>query len=307
MNEEKIPTVQEIVARYLPGVDWDSPTSGRCMCPGAHLHSRQPATRDARVFVNGVPTLTCFHETCRSQVAEVNSKIRTAWGLFQPPTDPQILAEASAKAALRQELENRGKAALPEVLKNHQWNTADMHCDIPIEEQAAVFLHRLWKPEDVIWVGEPEYSGRPEYRTYFRASAEITVDGHYTCASSFLPDTYSRANANVLTTPYMIVEGDKILGEVTTNEDKQRNKDSCGAIFAWLRDSIGCRLIAVVDAGNKSLHGWFAMPPAQLYHELRVVLPAMGCDRAMFKPTQPARLPGVQRDNGNWQRLCYLA
>lgn len=315
MNEEKIPTVQEIVARYLPGVDWDSPTSGRVMCPGHALHSHQPAHRDARVFVNGVPTLTCYHDKCQGPVKKVNDQIRAAWSLFQPPTDPKILAEAAAKAQKKYELETRAKASLPTILKDYKWDVEDILAKEggghKWEHQYYLFMEELWQDslDHVIWVGEPEDSGRPHNRANFLPAAHWSASPgsyHYTCASTFKPGTYSRANDNVATTPYMIVEGDRILGEPITDEDKLNNKNACGAVFNWLRNVVGLNLRAVVDSGNKSLHGWFDMPSSSTFDELRVVLPALGCDRAMFKPTQPARLPGVLRDNGKPQRLLYI-
>lgn len=314
MNEEKIPTIQEIVARYLPGVDWDSTTSGRVLCPGHALHSHQPAHRDARVFVNGVPTLTCYHDRCQNQVKAVNEKIRAAWSLFQPPTDPKILAEAQAKAQKKYELETRAKASLPVILKEYRWDVGaimqgnENGCDAgmkPMDQQYEFFC---MFPRDTIWVGEPDSSGRPEHRVHFiQPEAAIGTQYHYTCASIFKPGVYSRANDNVATTPFMVVEGDRVNGtEPQTDADKQANKNSCGAIFKWLVAGCGLNLRAVVDSGNKSLHGWFDMPSPERFDEFRIVLPALGCDRAMFKPTQPCRIPGVTRDNGKPQRLLYL-
>ena len=55
------------------------------------------------------------------------------------------------------------------------------------------------------------------------------------------------------------------------------------------------RLVAVIDAGNKSCHGWFQMPPQPHVEELQIILPALGCDAGMFRPSQPARLAGIKR------------
>jgi hypothetical protein len=38
---------------------------------------------------------------------------------------------------------------------------------------------------------------------------------------------------------------------------------------------------------------------------LKIVLPIFGCDPALFKPSQPCRLPGARRDD-RWQKLIWF-
>jgi hypothetical protein len=54
-------------------------------------------------------------------------------------------------------------------------------------------------------------------------------------------------------------------------------------------------LRAIVNSGNKSLHGWFDQPTKAQLEQLKIILPAWGFDRAMFTPSQPCRLAGVVR------------
>lgn len=316
LSTDSPPSIQQIVERYLSNVEWTEGTRGRCTCPGKHKHTHKSHRNDCWVFINGVPTVTCLHQSCENEVAGVNDKIRTAWSLYQPPTDPVLLAAATAKAAKRHELEDRARSSLPEVLKQFKWDIDDIaheddHGSCLHKSATEIFLKSLFAADETIWIGEPETTGRPEFWSHFTTRQNWEIGGattwHYTCASTFKPGTYSRANINVATTPYLIVEGDKVLGkEPETDNEKLENKNACGAIFNWLRSSVNLKLRAVVDSGNKSLHGWFDMPSLAQYEQLKIVLPAMGCDRAMFKPTQPARLPGVMRDNGNEQKLLWL-
>lgn len=313
IEEIKPPTVKEIVEKYLSNVDWVDPTWGKCLCPGHHLHSNQPAKRDARIYVNGVPTLYCFHTQCMEEVASVNAKVRAAWSLFQPELDPKALAEAQAKAQHKHDLESRAKAGKDQILREYAWPVAQLTALQPKLAPSGQFAEwlSLWKPEDLIWLGDPSDSGQIHHQKHFNLKCNLGREakdlGHYSCASTFKPGSYSRRNLDVLTTPYMIVEGDSVLGKVPeTDEERSANKDACGAIFRFLFEKCGLNLRAVVDSGNKSLHGWFDMPEAVVYDELRVILPALGCDRAMFKPTQPARIPGVIRENGNAQKLLYF-
>ena len=55
------------------------------------------------------------------------------------------------------------------------------------------------------------------------------------------------------------------------------------------------RLRAIINTGGKSLHAWFEPPNSEQEAELRIILPALGFDSAMFRPSQPCRLPGVLR------------
>ena len=304
------PSTQEIVDRYLPGVRWQG-LEGLCLCPGHKKHSHQPAKPDCKVFTNGVPTVYCYHNGCKNEIREVNQKIRTAWSLFQPPVDEAVLAEAKAKAAHRYALEERAKASLPQVLKEFAWDI-QLYSPAPADEQFYNWKS-LFKPEDIIWIGDTEDSGMFYHKKHFRAAGEFKYEdfmtnwSHYSTASTYQPGSYSRANVNLKSTPFMIVEGDQVLGLPVTEADKVKNKLACAAIFRWMSESLKLNLRAVIDSGNKSLHGWFDMPNPETFAELKVVLPAMGCDRALFKPSQPARIPGVERDNGNMQSLIYFS
>lgn len=311
------PTIQQIVERYLQNVEWLDATRGRATCPGVSKHTCRSHRNDCWVFINGTPTVTCLHASCEREVAAANDKIRSAWSLYQPTLDPVALAAAKAKAAKRHALEEKARASLPEILKQFKWDVEDIEnheAKLGRLGPTAHFLQRMFKPDDKIWIGEPEDSGQPSHDNHFRSQEDWIrigfdhgINYHYTCASTFKFGTYSRANANVLETKYLIVEGDNVLGKKPeTDYEKRQNENACGAIFNWLRTSVNLELRAVVASGNKSLHGWYTMPSLEKFEELKIILPQMGCDRAMFKPTQPARLPGVVRDNGNEQKLLWI-
>jgi len=46
-------------------------------------------------------------------------------------------------------------------------------------------------------------------------------------------------------------------------------------------------LRAIVDTAGKSIHAWFDAPTGGQLAELQTILPALACDRAMFKLSQP--------------------
>jgi hypothetical protein len=72
-------------------------------CPGAHLHTHPG--EDATVFLKGVPTLWCFHQSCKAEVEAVNREI---WARLAELPDiedrkrtPEELAEREFKERLR--------------------------------------------------------------------------------------------------------------------------------------------------------------------------------------------------------------
>jgi hypothetical protein len=67
------------------------------------------------------------------------------------------------------------------------------------------------------------------------------------------------------------------------------------AVINFLKQRL--KLRAVVDTAGKSLHAWFDYPTDPQVAELRVILKELKCDEAMFRPSQPVRLPGVRRYN----------
>jgi hypothetical protein len=158
---------------------------------------------------------------------------------------------------------------------------------------------RLFDPGDVIWIGDRNNSGSEACSCHFRTvehwldrpwstrrNSPIPIQswGQLTCPAVFKPGSYSRCKANILQQPYIVLESDTL------------SKDKSGGLFRWLDKNDILRLRCVVDSGNKSLHGWFEMPPAKHIPILKKVLTVLGCDRSMFSPSQPVRLPGGWRD-----------
>lgn len=302
------PSLQEIVQKYLPDVQWISPTKGLCLCPGRAKHTSKSTKKDCAVFVEKVPTVYCFHQNCQEEVSSVNDDIRAAWRYFQPEVSPEERQKLLEDSARRHELEARALAAKATILRAFKWDVFQGALNVSLPEQFLLWRDRLWKPDDVIWIGEPHNSGHFFHRAHFSFAEDAIIRGHFTTASCFKAGVYQRSNESVLRTPYLIVEGDAVLGTPILNEqDRHDNKLACAAIFNWLQKELHLKLRAVISSGNKSLHGWFEMPNSVLYDQLKIMLPVMGCDRAMFKPSQPARIPGILRENGQPQTLLYIS
>lgn len=245
----------------------------------------------------------------------MNAQIRTAWELIRPPEDPEIIAAARQRAAEKHRLIDRAKA-LREVIFTKYMNKLPLMTSPNRQEEEWYLYLRLFDNDDVLWMGNPDDTGQPRHVSNFRtvlewASFEVPP-ANFTCYSTYKPGSYSRCNEAVATRRYLVVEGDQLVSPILNLEDKLLNRNRCAAVFAWLQEEVKLNLRMVVDSGNKSLHGWFEVPEdTKLLEELKLVLPAIGCDKATLKLSQPVRCPGAIRDlgNGNYakQSILYYA
>ena len=165
---------------------------------------------------------------------------------------------------------------------------------------------KLFKPDDVVWIGTKKNDSAndnhpPDWiqycKTRFRPVAEWLKEeqcpGILTCPNTFKPGTHSRRDAEVLARRFLVLESDTL------------DKNKVCAVFKWTEQF--ARLRAIVDTAGKSLHAWFEMTAPDVLAELETILPQLGCDAAMFTPSQPCRLPGAVRpDTGRVQSLLYL-
>lgn len=178
---------------------------------------------------------------------------------------------------------------------------------------------RLWRPDDVVWVGDKYDSGDATKAVHFATRAEweelsrtphkyipafswTPPDfGEQTCGSSFKPGACSRSNLNVLHRRFLVTEIDSLY-------DRPVPKRIQAGIIDWIHHQPGFRLRAVCDSGGKSLHAFWEHPGDDRERWLRRIGPALGLDDQLFVPCQPCRLPGGIRQNRGSarQRLYYL-
>jgi hypothetical protein len=71
---------QGIATELLVSIDWQSDTSGFIICPGKNLHTTGDGERDCKIELDNVPTLYCFHNSCRGIVDAVNRELRSRIG-----------------------------------------------------------------------------------------------------------------------------------------------------------------------------------------------------------------------------------
>jgi hypothetical protein len=299
----------EIAASILGEIHWTEPTTGFCECPGKKMHGSDDGSKDCAVYLDRVPTVHCFHGSCKSAVDAANKRLRAA--ILNPTNSPnyvspKLSAEDREKQATREKnarLQLRASKALPTILKKYRWTSAEMLNDSPVgvrENEADHWrmLLGLFKCDDVIWIGERDSSGRPENAANFRTVTEWLklewAPYPFVCPATFKNTSCSRSNENVVERRFVVVESDLL------------TRDEVGAVFRYLVDC-GMKLVAVVDTAGKSLHGWFEFPEDdEVMEDLRLLLPALKCDPKMLTASQPARLPGAMRGERR-QKLLFLA
>jgi hypothetical protein len=78
--DEKLQKRREIAEEVLGDINWHSDTSGYWACPARHLHTSGDADRDCEVYLEAVPSIHCFHESCMGVVSGVNHELRSRIG-----------------------------------------------------------------------------------------------------------------------------------------------------------------------------------------------------------------------------------
>lgn len=299
---------KQIAESILPGVVWQTESIGISECPGKHLHSKGSSKRDCRVYLEGAPTIFCFHQSCSGMLEDLNYKLRfeigkvESGGEFKPMELNQaerakIDNDMAAKRSIESIRENAPEW-LNFIIENFKWDLNSIMDSSPVripKDQKDVWklFTCLFSDDWPIWNGNVKDTGQPHHKTNFRIAGFWDKPlGNFTCASMFKEGSYSRSNENVVLTPFLVVESDEL------------KRDQFLSLIQFLRGIL--RLRAVISTGGKSLHAWFDMPESGMLEMLKIILPSWKCDRAMFIPSQPVRLPGVVRENGVMQKLLWL-
>jgi hypothetical protein len=238
---------------------------------------------------------SAFKRPPRESTHKTNGSEHPGRSTLSPEQRQRIQTERVTAA-----LKVRARSSLKTILREHSWTAADAWEISPVRlcgDPAGDWrlLLSLFNHGDVLWIGDTKDScdeeaddRRKAYcRRHFRPVAdwrkESSAPAQFTCPSAFNPGVHSRSNENVLKRRYLVVESDTL------------TKDQITSVFKWCRQFMELR--AIVDTAGKSLHGWFDYPDPDVVEELKAILPQLGCDPALFKASQPCRLPGARRDD----------
>jgi hypothetical protein len=294
--EDKQKIGEEIVGGLI---EWED-DRGYFTCPMMETHTTPTKDNHSVVYLDDIPTFYCWHSSCAEWYESANQLIRHSCD----DRSPEERRAGKQGTKDRQEAYYRAlqvKSEREEIYKFYSWNAA-FESPLFSQDSWAAFL-KLWKPDDNIWVGEVYDTGGIKGARHFRQvdewmASNINLRGsHFTCASTFLSGTVDRLNKQVSETKYLVVEFDSL------DQDKQENRRKGAALLNYLRQFLDLRM--VVDSGNKSLHGWFEVND-KITEQQRFFLRQLGADINSMRPSQPVRLPGAIRDNGNVQSILWV-
>jgi hypothetical protein len=301
------------VARAMFGpLEFNPEEQAELPCPAAHLHGKQD-NRQARLYLSGPPTLFCFHASCVVELETLNTRLRQEIAKAErgtPAGGTAMYREVLPRNTERKKAEARCKAMGPAVREQavrlfplelpDLWELSPHRLEANPSEHFAPFMRTLWQPHEIVWCGYNWESGKEGHRDNFKPAA-VWADlgrppGPQTSAFAFKPGSFSRKASNLDSRRHLVCESDTL------------TKEHAASVFLWLRERMHLRLRAVVHSGNKSLHGWFAVPGDDQLKELNEVLPHAGMDAKVLKTSGiPVRVPGWKREEtGEWQRLLYL-
>ena len=281
-------------------ITWDGEDRGYFACPLGHLHTSPTRKGHTVVYLDGVPTFFCWHQSCQAWHQSANQVLRQACD-DRTSSERKADKEARRAKAIAHDEALAILANRDEIYEKYHWHFPDN--PLNSSDSYAAFL-TIWDPRDVIWVGEVYNTGN-RGGDHFKpaedwARSKVNLCGnHFTCASTFRPGSLDRTNKEVLTTPYLVIEFDNLA------KDKEENRQRGAALLNYIQSRFGLVLRMVVDSGNKSLHGWFVNEG--ITGQTKFLLRQLGADINTMRPSQPVRLPGAIRENGNTQSILWIS
>ncbi|MCP5537540.1 MAG: hypothetical protein H7A51_15065 [Akkermansiaceae bacterium] len=175
------------------------------------------------------------------------------------------------------------------------------------------FIASLFKPDDVLWLGDTYDTGKPEHAANFKTCRDwLTIARlpHRIAAGTFHPGTISRCKEYVKSSPFILLESDELIGrKPSTPEERERNKALSSALIGYAKDKLGLTLRAVIDTGNRSLHAWYDRPPEPAMNAIHKMAAGLRIDKAVLDSCQaaPLRMPHCIHEKTNHPaRLLYL-
>jgi hypothetical protein len=207
--------------------------------------------------------------------------------------------KAFLAATLRQSREKYGEYGEADL-----WELSPVRINWGPGEDARNLLEILYQPDDVLFIGDrygkqvktvQEWLADPDLckHPHIIPNPLTGLEGHTKSGTPSL-----RADNCVMAFKYAVVEFDDM-----PREDQ---------IGFWL--SIHLPVVALIDSGGKSIHGWVKVDAPdraawEKYVEGKLfpMLTTIGCDPSCRNEARLSRLPGHFRaEKKNWQRILFL-
>lgn len=184
---------------------------------------------------------------------------------------------------------------------------------LPEQFQPHSLLKGLYLPDQILWMGSVYDTGKEIHTQNFKPRDEWLALEHLPpriAGGTFKPRSISRSKHSVLTTPYVILESDTLVGyKPVTPMDKELNRCLSYGLIRYAQDELGLNLRAVIDTSNKSLHAWFDRPDDDDMLALHCIADGLHLDTSVLGRGQssPLRAPGcVNEETTLPAQLMYL-
>lgn len=294
-------------------------------CPACAEAGKDNKCDNLRIFASGA-----FHCIVHPKDKEHNQRIFALVGIkgeFQrdPERDRQWRAEKNAERLASQkkaELTQTARAHRATIAARYAWTEADVWEDSPqridcdlVASDPRHFLASLFPRDAVAWAGETSHSGAHPMAAHswktvsdWQAVAPQLI-GPMTTPATWPKGCQSRAAANVISSPYVVLDFDGLDGiHPKTPPEIEAHLAAARALVRWLREEMHWKLAAILHTGNKSLHAWFHTPSPEVLSSLLPIASSLGIDAGLIgRPEHPCRLPGHQHaKTGEFSRVLWL-
>lgn len=242
---------------------------------------------------------------------------------YDTPPRGKVSRPRASESGADEELTQSIKANLASMLAPFMSDSLNWRSQLiesspfPLESHAVSPTHDLIRTliqnDDVIWMGDYNDSGQPKHASNFRTCREWLQEKQLPprlAAGIFKPGSVSRSTNSVLSSPFIVIESDNIIG-IPPNDPtlKVINKCFSAALISYAQDQWGLTLRAVIDTGNKSLHAWFDRPSEDELDSIKKMARGFCIDSTVLKRAQalPLRAPGCIHEKSNLPAtLLYL-
>lgn len=192
------------------------------------------------------------------------------------------------------------------------WEASPFRIEDP-RETPHHFIAQLFRPDDLLWMGETYESGHECHRAHFRRRDDwLKLDQlpPRIAAGTFKTDSVSRSLERIQSAPFIVLESDELIGsKPTTFAERELNKAMSYAFFLYAQGRFGLTPRAVIDTANKSLHLWFDRPPPDDLDALAKLAGGLRLDRGLLErcAAAPLRTPGCIHEKSDQRAsLLYL-
>jgi hypothetical protein len=277
-------TSPQDIASSLFSIEWETPQLGWIECPGIEQHTGRNNPADCRITIDDgrPPTIHCFHDSCKSEIASANKTLRSAIGRAEKSLEPI----------------RRSIVAKPSVIKKPLTPR-----DVPPPMSGGVQRHleACFDAHECVSLVAADASGGITSAGVTMAPVEILQS-----QSLRKHGTFIRVNP--------MVEGGSKNSDVESFRHVLLESDKTPKPLQWAA-IIASRLpvTAVVDSGGKSLHAWvrvYAANAEQYRERAKRAADAMDAfegvevDRACLNPARLARLAGCARGDSRQELIA---